>query len=402
MLEGVPGNERGRAVAVALAVFAAATALCWLGGVSPSLALKAGGTSNFSLGGSATVVNPGSASPTAAELSSTGSGESHVNIAVPAGLKLRQLTTLSTDYKFVAGTCAAGSPRFTANVTSGGRQSSVFFYIGPSNGGCGSTAYLNSGNLASPTSVADASRLPGGSPSEAYSKVQTDYGSYTVTAVHIDVDGGEAGLQTVDFDNTRVNAKFVSYEPQHGISVLAQRAQGTIKVKKPGKKGFKNLKKVESIPVNSVVDTRGGRVEVTAATGNLGDTHPDNSVAFYQGVIRIKQKGARNARANAQLVGKLNCPARTPAGAKAQKSSGPIATTSRKRRRRIWGSGSGNYSTSGQGGTGSVRGTTWLTKDTCHGTFFKVTNGIGITVHDFDLNRRVQLGPGQNYFARIR
>jgi hypothetical protein len=318
-------------------------------------------------------------------------------------LKLRQLTTLSTDYRFAAGSCAAGSPRFTANVTNGSLHKSVFFYIGPSNGGCGSADYSNSGNLAAPTSPVDAGQLPGGSIGESYSKVQADYGSYAVTAVHIDVDGGEGGTQVIDFDNTRVNAKLVTYEPQHGISVLAQRAQGTIKVKKPGKRGYKNLKQVESIPVNSVVDTRGGRVEVTAATGSFGDTNPDNSVAFYDGVIRVKQSGARNARANAQLVGKLNCPKGTPGGAKAQKSSGgPLATTSRKRRRRVWGSGSGNYSTSGQGGTGAVRGTTWLTRDTCHGTFFKVTNGIGITVFDRDLNRHVELGPGQSYFARNR
>ena len=403
MFEGsVPGKQSGRAVGIALAVFLTATAACWLAGISPSLALKTGGISNFSLGGSATVVHPGSGSPTAAELSSVGSGESHVNIAVPKGLKLGQLTTLSTDYRFAAGTCASGSPRFTANVTNGGRNSSIFFYIGPGNGGCGSSHYSNSGNLAAPSSLVDAAHLPGGSLNEPYSKVQSDFGTYTVTAVHIDVDGGDSRTQTVDFDNTRVNSKFVTYEPRHGISVLAQRAQGSIRVKTPGKRGFKNLKKVESIPVNSVVDTRGGRVEVTAATGNFGDTNPDNSVAFYDGVIRLKQARSQNARANANLVGKLNCPRGTAGGAKAQKSSGPIATTSRRRRRRVWGSGSGNYSTSGQGGTGSVRGTTWLTRDTCHGTFFKVTNGIGIDVFDFDLNRHVELGPGQSYFARIR
>ena len=403
MLEGVPGNQGGRSVAVAFAVLSAITALCLLVSVSPSVALRTGGTSNFSLGGSATLVNPCSGSPTAAELSSVGSGESHVNIAVPAKLKLRQLNSLSTDYKFVAGTCASGSPRFTANVTNGAQRGSVFFYIGPSNGGCGSANYTNTGNLADPGSVVDAAHLPGGSLNEPYSKVQADFGDYNVTAVHIDVDGGESGTQTVDFDNTRVNAKFVTYEPQHGISVLAQRAAGNVKVKRPGKKGFKNLKKVESIPVDSVVDTRGGRVEVTAATGNFGDTNPDNSVVFYQGVIRLKQSGRHNARAVARLVGKLKCPKGPATGAKAQQSSGPIATTSRKRkRRRVWGSGSGNYATSGGGGTGAVRGTTWLTRDTCHGTFFKVTNGLGITVFDRDLNKHIQLGPGQSYFARIR
>jgi hypothetical protein len=394
-------HAKGKAVVVGLALFIALTALCSLV-ISSSFALRTGGASNFSLGGSATIAHPGNGSPTAAELSAIGpGGESHVNLAVPAGLKLRQLTTLSTDFKFVAGNCFAGSPRFTANVKSGTISRSIFFYFST---GCGSADYTNSGNLASPTSLVDTSHLPGGSHSGPFSKAQSDYGNYIVTAVHIDVDGGDVGTQTVDFDNTTVNQKFVTYEPRHGISVLLERTAGTIRIKEPGSKhGFKNAKKVEQVRVNSLVDTRGGRVQVTAATGNFGETSPDNSVVFYDGLIRLKQSGKHDAPATAKLVGKLQCPRSTPGGAKASKSSGgPVATTSRRRRRRVWGSGSGNYSTSGSGGTGSVRGTTWLTKDTCHGTFFKVTEGIGISVRDFDLGRTVQLGPGQSYFARIR
>ena len=399
-MEGTPRRQKARAVAGSLAGFIALTACCMLFVANPSFALRTGGASDFSLGGSATVVHPGNGSPTAAELTAAGSGESHVNMAIPAGLKLRQLSSMSTDYRFVVGSCASGSPRFTANVTNGERKSSVFFYIGPSNDGCGASAYLNTGNLAAPTSLVDASKLPGGSLNEPFSKVQNDYGDYAVTAVHIDVDGGEGGTQTVDFDNTTVNGTFVTYEPRHGISVLVERTAGKVKVKAPGKK-FTNFKKVESVRVNSLVDTRGGRVEVTAATGNYGETTPDNSVAFYDGLIRLKQSRAHNSRATAKLAGKLQCP-RQAGQAKAAESSGPVATTSRKRRRGVWGSGSGNYATSGRGGTGSVRGTTWLTRDTCRGTFFKVKDGIGITVFDSDLRQRFNLGPGQSYFARNR
>ncbi|HKH22345.1 MAG TPA: hypothetical protein VKA88_01885, partial [Solirubrobacterales bacterium] len=189
----------------------------------------------------------------------------------------------------------------------------------------------------------------------------------------------------------------------HGISVLVQRTAGSIRVKEPGKRKYKNLKKVESVRVNSLVDTRGGKLEVTAATGSYGETTPDNTVVFYDGLVKLRQKRAHNAPANVKLAGKLACPGSKPGGAKAGKASGgPIATTSRKRRRRVWGSGSGNYSSSGSSGTGSVRGTTWLTQDTCRGTFFKVTDGIGIKVRDFDLRKTVELGPGQSYFARNR
>lgn len=415
MSEGVPGSPRARLAAASFAMLLGLVAWCSLA-VSPSIALLEGGPSDFAMGGNATLAHPGNGSPTAAQLSNIGPGsEGHVNIAIPKGLKLRQLTSLSTDFRFLIGTCSGGSPRFTANLTNGTSNPSVFFYIGPppAYSECGgSDAYANSGDLATPSSLVDATELPGGSFNEPYSQVQANYGDYTVKAVHLDVD--RRGVdQTINFDNTRVNSRLVTYEPQHGISVLLERTAGTIKIKKPKKKkglknlkkGFKNIKKVQSVRVNTLVDTRGGRVEVTAATGNFGATTPDNTMTFYQGLIQLKQGRARNARAVAKLSGNLQCPKKA-SQSKAAASSGPVATTSRKRRRRrgnhVWGSGDGNYQTAGKGGTGSVVGTTWLTKDTCRGTYFKVKNGIGIKVFDFGLRRSVGLGPGQSYFARIR
>jgi hypothetical protein len=191
-------------------------------------------------------------------------------------------------------------------------------------------------------------------------------------------------------------------EPEHGISFLVQPAGGTVMIKPPGASAFTKLDGLQKIPVNSVIDTRGGMVDLTAATGNLGDTTEDNSVNLWDGLIRIEQSGDTNASATARLVQKLRCAKGKGRQAKAGKSSGPVATTSGKRRRRVWGSGHGNYKTSGSGGTGSVRGTTWLTKDTCRGTFFKVTDGIGISVFDIDLGQTFELGPGQSYFARNR
>jgi hypothetical protein len=191
-------------------------------------------------------------------------------------------------------------------------------------------------------------------------------------------------------------------EPEHGISVLAQPAAGTVTIKPPGASGFTPLDGLQKIPVDSVIDTRGGTVKITAATGNLGDTTEDNSVNYWDGLIRIEQAGDTDSAATARLVQKLRCRKSRVGEAKATKASGPVATVSRKSRRRVWGSGHGNYKTSGSGGTGSVRGTTWLTKDTCRGTFFKVTDGIGITVFDFDLGQGFDLGPGQSYFARNR
>jgi hypothetical protein len=198
-----------------------------------------------------------------------------------------------------------------------------------------------------------------------------------------------------------VTAQGQTIAPEHGISLLVQPTGGNVLIKLPGASGFGPLNGLQKIPVESVLDTRGGKVRVTAATGNLGDTTEDKSVEFYDGLIRLQQAGDPNAPTVAKLIQKLRC-GKQAKGAKASAASGPVAATSRARHRRVWGSGSGSYGSRGSGGTGSVRGTTWLTKDTCKGTFFKVTEGIGISVFDFDLGKTRELGPGQSYFAKNR
>jgi hypothetical protein len=199
-----------------------------------------------------------------------------------------------------------------------------------------------------------------------------------------------------------ISAQNGTVEPEHGISLLVEPTGGTVLVKLPGQSGFSPLDGLQKIPVNSVLDTRSGKARVTAATGNLGDTTEDNSVDFYEGLIRLQQSAATDAPTVGKLVQKLRCGKGKAKGARASAAGGPLAAASGSRSRHVWGSGHGSYGSRGSGGTGSVRGTTWLTKDTCKGTFFKVTEGIGIAVLDFDLHKTVELGPGQSYFARNR
>jgi hypothetical protein len=43
--------------------------------------------------------------------------------------------------------------------------------------------------------------------------------------------------------------------------------------------------------------------------------------------------------------------------------------------RGLWGNGAGNYRTTGKYAAASVRGTFWLTQDTCKGTLVRVRSG---------------------------
>jgi hypothetical protein len=187
---------------------------------STSLAKQAAGGS-YQLVADATLVHPGHKSQTGAEVTSSGpltatSGWGAVNLAIPSGLTIGQLNNLSTDYKFVLGSCWGGSPRFEAWVTTpAGPTVKLFFYIGPASTAwtqCPTGVWANTGNLASPTTLVEDTELVGHISYEPYSTVQANYGSYPVTAVYLDADGGWAGAQTVDFDNTQVNNTLYTYE----------------------------------------------------------------------------------------------------------------------------------------------------------------------------------------------
>ena len=191
------------------------TALVSLPVADASGAKPAGGSGGYTLVEDARLVQPGNASLSAAQTSSTGEPFTWgaVELPIPARLRLRQLTHMSTDYRLVDGSCWGGSPRFEAWVTDGRGNWKLHFYIGPppSYTGCPTGVYANSGNVAAPTSSVDASQV-GGSYADMYSNVQATYGDYTVTHVYVDLDGGWFGNQTVDFDNTRVNKQLVTYE----------------------------------------------------------------------------------------------------------------------------------------------------------------------------------------------
>ena len=177
-------------------------------------------SSAYSLFGDATYVMPGNASTRAVQLVSDGSVASTpaapyggIDFAVPSTLTFAQILTLSTDYMFTAGSCGAGSPRFQINVDG----KNAFVYIGPppEYAGCPLSAWANTGNLATPTSIIDTSQLPGGNQYDTFAAADARYGSMIVTGVQLVADAGWAFPstgQTVQIDNTQINDTLYTYE----------------------------------------------------------------------------------------------------------------------------------------------------------------------------------------------
>ena len=180
-----------------------------------SLALIQGTTaaaaSGYTLFGDATRVHPGNASDTAIQLRSVGTTFGGIDFDTPTGMTVSELTNLSTDYKFTAGSCGGGAPRFQINV--GGVN--IFAYIGPPPNytGCGMNTWINSGNVLFP--FVDTSQLPGGTFYDTWAHAQTAYGSMVITGIQLVTDGGWAvtgGTQTVQVDNVRINNTTYTFE----------------------------------------------------------------------------------------------------------------------------------------------------------------------------------------------
>jgi hypothetical protein len=199
-------------------------------------AMAASAATNYSLFGDAEVVSPGEAlSAHAVQATSSGTHLfGGVDLGVPAGINtIADLTTLATDYMFTQGSCGAGSPRFAVEVNND-PDTNLFFYLGPPPNytGCTSGTWTASGNLADPGNLVDATQL-GGTFYESYADVVQAYGSDTVTDIALVLDGQS---QTVQFDNSLVDATAYSYEPactptgffRDGIDLTAAQIGGDV------------------------------------------------------------------------------------------------------------------------------------------------------------------------------
>lgn len=165
---------------------------------------------SYTLFGDASLVHPGNASDTAAQLRSVGTTYGGVDFDVPSGTTVAQLTNLSTDYKFTSGSCGGGAPRFQINTA----QGNIFVYIGPPPNYtlCPPNVWLPTGNLL--LLPVDTSQLPGGTFYDTWTHALLAYGSLAVTGIQVVTDGGWSigTTQTVLVDNVQINNMIFTFE----------------------------------------------------------------------------------------------------------------------------------------------------------------------------------------------
>jgi hypothetical protein len=168
--------------------------------------------------------------------------------------------------------------------------------------------------------------------------------------------------------------------PVFGKTTTLEPVSGVVRVMAPGAGDFAPLTAATTFPLGTTIDTTAGRVKMTSARDSGGQ--PQTGL-FDSGIFRVAQTTGRSPLHPGQTVGLsvLTLAGDLPDCTAGARSRAAAASARRPRSRRLWGNAKGNYRTVGQYGSATIRGTHWLTQDTCAGTLVRVAEGI-VSVED--------------------
>ena len=175
--------------------------------------------------------------------------------------------------------------------------------------------------------------------------------------------------------------------PVAGKTVNVAPVSGTVRIRRPGRKRFVTLTAEAQIPVGSTIDTRRGRIAITAAQGGGRTATAD----FFAGLFKLTQTKGAKPLTTLKLTEKLSCP----------KANRATTAAKKKKKRRLWGDGKGRFRTDGNYSSATVRGTRWLTQDRCGSTLTRVVRGR-VAVRDRVKRKTVIVRAGKRYTARAK
>ena len=180
--------------------------------------------------------------------------------------------------------------------------------------------------------------------------------------------------------------------PVLGQAVVVAPVAGSVRVKAPGAEAYTPLGGDSALPVGALVDARAGTVRLTSAL----DGARTQAARLHGALFEVRQAAGARGMTDIVLRGPaLACARRVRAGAAAvQRRKPPV--------RRLWASDrGGRFRTHGRNSVATVRGTRWVTTETCAGTRTTVTAGA-VAVRDLRRKRTVVVRAGHSYLARRR
>jgi hypothetical protein len=187
-------------------------------------------------------------------------------------------------------------------------------------------------------------------------------------------------------------------EPALGQRETVTLIAGKASVRSKGTAAFVALSGTISLPDESEVDASHGRVEVTVATPQPGQTA---TAVVYQGQFLVHQETGVKAETHLTLSQSLSTCGVTSRHhrARGRKAKAVGASHHPSRSRHIWVSDhGGSWGTNGHYVSTTVEGTRWLTLDTCNRSEVKVAEGT-VLVHDLILDKSVKVSAGHEYVA---
>jgi hypothetical protein len=231
---------------------------------------------------------------------------------------------------------------------------------------------------------------------KSYAEVLACHPGANVVRVDVINDSGWlylGGFQVL-VDNISYGGSTVSAPPPPvlGETFSIARTSGDVVVRYPGRRRKGQIVRLRGnapFPVDSIIDSRKGRVKLDSSRGRGKGRHRG---IFRSGIFKVKQPKKKGGITDIVLRGGLfGCTAKSATAGKAHASV-------LSRRRRLWGRGRGRFRTRGLYSSGSVRGTIWLTEDTCEGTTTFVVRGV-VDVTDFTTGETHTITAGERYFA---
>jgi hypothetical protein len=185
--------------------------------------------------------------------------------------------------------------------------------------------------------------------------------------------------------------------PSLGKTLGVAAVRGTVTATSPAGAPL-DLAAAKVVPTGTVIDARDGTVELKTALNAKGATQTGY---FWGSEFEVRQTAT--ARGMVQLVLRggdfSHCKATNKATARA--AAAKRKATKKKPARSLWGSDDrGRFQTRGRGSVATVRGTRWLTQDTCAGTLTRVVAGA-VAVRDLRSGRTTVVTRGHRHLARM-
>jgi DNA-binding beta-propeller fold protein YncE len=177
--------------------------------------------------------------------------------------------------------------------------------------------------------------------------------------------------------------------PELGETVIVEPVEGRVRVQLPGEESFVRIETLRVIPVGSLVDTRRGKALLSSVRDRGGSIQQGR---FFAGLFKVRQRRSQRYVTELVLRGRYGPCAGADEATAAQRRSG---------RRKLWGNANGRFRTQGRYSSSAVRGTRWLTQDSCDGTLTVVRRGR-VAVRDFVRDTTTLVEAGESYLARPR